>query len=198
MAKSFALLELLVENAGRLLDRDTTMAAIWPDAVVSDESVSRCVRDVRKALGAEAHRLPRTVPRRGYLFAVKIVRTAAAAEPSVRTAAPAPVLGPERRRMTVLLGDLVDSTPLRKRLDPEDFGSGHPCRLAPGRLAATHAPRARRSLRLGPRRRARPPSRIEPSHRGVEPEVEARDRARDARWPTVASAIVLAPRHPYG
>ena len=29
--KSFALLRLLVENAGRLLDRDTIMAAVWPD-----------------------------------------------------------------------------------------------------------------------------------------------------------------------
>ena len=35
--KSFALLRLFVENAGRLLDRDTIMAAVWPDLFVTDE-----------------------------------------------------------------------------------------------------------------------------------------------------------------
>ena len=36
--KSFALLRLFVENAGRLLDRDTIMAAVWPDLFVTDDS----------------------------------------------------------------------------------------------------------------------------------------------------------------
>ena len=33
--KSFALLRLLVENAGRLLDRDAIMAAVWPDGAAT-------------------------------------------------------------------------------------------------------------------------------------------------------------------
>ena len=49
--KSFALLRLLVENAGRLLDRDAIMAAVWPDVFVTDDSIAQCVRDVRRALG---------------------------------------------------------------------------------------------------------------------------------------------------
>ena len=36
--KSFVLLRLLVENAGRLVDRDAIMAAVWPDVVASYES----------------------------------------------------------------------------------------------------------------------------------------------------------------
>ena len=52
--KSFALLRLLVENAGRLLDRDAIMAAVWPDVFVTDDSITQCVRDVRRALGDEA------------------------------------------------------------------------------------------------------------------------------------------------
>src|SRR4051794_41966345 len=63
--KSFALLRLLVENAGRLLDRDAIMAAVWPDVFVTDDSITQCVRDVRKALGDGTGRLLRTVPRRG-------------------------------------------------------------------------------------------------------------------------------------
>ena len=70
--KSFALLRLLVENAGRLLDRDAIMAAVWPDVVVTDELITQCVRDIRKALGDEAQQLLKTVPKRGYLFAAQV------------------------------------------------------------------------------------------------------------------------------
>ena len=64
--KSFALLRLLVENAGRLVDRDGIMAAVWPDVVVGDEWITQCIRDFRKALGDEAQQLLRSVPKRGY------------------------------------------------------------------------------------------------------------------------------------
>jgi DNA-binding winged helix-turn-helix (wHTH) protein len=70
--KSFALLQLLVENAGRLLDRDTIMQAVWPDVFVTDDSITQCVRDIRRALGDEAQRLLRTVPRRGYRFLAEV------------------------------------------------------------------------------------------------------------------------------
>jgi DNA-binding winged helix-turn-helix (wHTH) protein len=70
--KSFALLQFLVENAGRLLDRDTIMQAIWPDVFVTDDSITQCVRDIRRVLGDESQRLLRTLPRRGYLFNVAV------------------------------------------------------------------------------------------------------------------------------
>src|SRR3954453_2584089 len=70
--KSFALLRLLVENAGRLLDRDAIMAAIWPGLFVTDESIAQCVRDVRRALGDEAQRLVKTVPKRGYRLEAEV------------------------------------------------------------------------------------------------------------------------------
>jgi predicted ATPase/class 3 adenylate cyclase/DNA-binding winged helix-turn-helix (wHTH) protein len=72
--KSFALLQLLVENAGRLLDRDTIMQAVWPEVFVTDDSITQCIRDIRRALGDEEQRLLRTVPRRGYLFDVQVSR----------------------------------------------------------------------------------------------------------------------------
>src|ERR671932_1737032 len=79
--KSFALLRLLVESAGRLLDRDAIMAAVWPDVTVTDDSITQCVGEVRRALGDEAGHLLRTVPRRGYLFAAEVLRTGPAAAP---------------------------------------------------------------------------------------------------------------------
>src|SRR4051795_4528648 len=78
--KSFALLQLFVENAGRLLDRDTIMGTVWPDVFVTDDSITQCVGDIRRALGDEAQRLLRTVPRRGYLFAAEVSRAGPAEE----------------------------------------------------------------------------------------------------------------------
>ena len=72
--KSFAFLRLLVENAGRLLGRDTIMAAVWPGVLVTDESITRCVCDLRKALGDDAQRMLRTVPKRGYLLAAAVTQ----------------------------------------------------------------------------------------------------------------------------
>jgi class 3 adenylate cyclase/tetratricopeptide (TPR) repeat protein len=71
--KSFALLRLLVENAGRLLSRDAIMEAIWPDIFVSDDNITQSIRDIRGALGADAQQILRTLPRRGYLFASDVI-----------------------------------------------------------------------------------------------------------------------------
>jgi DNA-binding winged helix-turn-helix (wHTH) protein/TolB-like protein len=72
--KSFSLLRLLVENAGRLMTRETIMAALWPNIFVTDESLTQCVRDVRRALGNESRHLLRTIPGRGYIFEPEAVR----------------------------------------------------------------------------------------------------------------------------
>jgi DNA-binding winged helix-turn-helix (wHTH) protein len=66
--KSFALLQFLVENAGRLVSQDAIMTALWPDIYVTENNVTKCIGDVRRALGPAAHQTLRTVSRRGYLF----------------------------------------------------------------------------------------------------------------------------------
>jgi adenylate cyclase len=72
--KAFALLRQLVENAGRLIDRDEIMAAIWPGVIVTDDSVTQVIKEIRRALGDGEQRLLRTVPRRGFLFAAEVSR----------------------------------------------------------------------------------------------------------------------------
>ena len=72
--KSFALLCHLVRNAGRLVPKDELIEAVWPAVVVTDDSLARCVSDVRLALGDTEMRIVETVPRRGYLFAVPVTR----------------------------------------------------------------------------------------------------------------------------
>src|SRR5882724_4286948 len=64
--KTFEVLKLLVENAGRLVSKDEIVAAVWPGVFVTDDSVVQCVKELRRALGRDGKRLVRTVPRRGY------------------------------------------------------------------------------------------------------------------------------------
>jgi TolB-like protein len=94
--KSFELLRYLVEHAGRLVPKNELLEAIWPDVVVTDESLTRCVSDVRSALSDSDQNIIKTVPRRGYLFAATVARDdpsiqAADSMPRVRpTTAPSP------------------------------------------------------------------------------------------------------------
>ena len=47
--KSYEALRYLVENSGRLVSKDELMKAIWPDSFVTDDSLVKCLRDVRLA-----------------------------------------------------------------------------------------------------------------------------------------------------
>jgi DNA-binding winged helix-turn-helix (wHTH) protein len=70
--KSFTVLRYLVENAGRLVSKDELIRAVWPNVVVTDDSLTRCMSDVRLALEDREQRIIRTVPRRGYLLAALV------------------------------------------------------------------------------------------------------------------------------
>jgi adenylate cyclase len=70
--KSFEVLRYLVENAGRLVSKDELNGRIWPNVIVNDDSLARCVSDVRQAFRDETQGLIKTVPRRGYLFTAPV------------------------------------------------------------------------------------------------------------------------------
>jgi DNA-binding winged helix-turn-helix (wHTH) protein len=70
--KSFELLRYLIENAGRLIPKDELVTAVWPNVIVSDDSLAQCVSDLRSALNDSERRIIKTVPRRGYLFAAEV------------------------------------------------------------------------------------------------------------------------------
>src|SRR5262245_39656333 len=72
--KSFAILRLLAENADRLLSKAEIMDAVWPDVIVTEDSLKQCISEVRDALGDDRRRIIKTVPRRGYRFAVAVER----------------------------------------------------------------------------------------------------------------------------
>ena len=70
--KSFEVLCRLVAAAGGLVTREALMRSVWPGTAVTDESITQCVRDVRRALGDAGQRLVRTVPKRGYMLLAEV------------------------------------------------------------------------------------------------------------------------------
>jgi DNA-binding winged helix-turn-helix (wHTH) protein/TolB-like protein len=67
--KAFRLLSVLAQNGGRIVSKDELMAEVWPDVIVTEDSLTQCVHEVREALGPGGAGLLRTVPRRGYVLA---------------------------------------------------------------------------------------------------------------------------------
>ena len=70
--KSFAVLKYLVEHNGCLISKDQLIQAIWIDTAVTDDSLVKCLKDIRRALHDDAQQIIRTVPRRGYIFAAGV------------------------------------------------------------------------------------------------------------------------------
>lgn len=72
--KVFETLQVLVENAGRLVEKDELMRRIWEDRFVEESNLTFNVKMLRKALGDDAHNphFIETVPKRGYRFVAEI------------------------------------------------------------------------------------------------------------------------------
>jgi class 3 adenylate cyclase/predicted ATPase len=143
--KAFAVLQCLVTHAGQLVTKAELFAAVWPETVVSESALLVCIRELRRALGDQARssQFIETVHGRGYRFIAPVEEhqpTAAAGEaPTVpaasvppstpQTAALPPEAAPvvpsppvaERRQLTVLCCELVDTTRLAEQRDPEDL-----------------------------------------------------------------------------
>ena len=94
--KTFAVLTHLVQHAGTLVSKDELLAAVWPNLIVTDDTVVQSISELRRALAVAGHDYITTVPRRGYRFEMPTPASAPAtvpepaAAPAVEFAAPAP------------------------------------------------------------------------------------------------------------
>ena len=88
--KAFELLCFLAQNAGRLVSKQELNDAVWPDVIVSDDSIVQCIRELRSKLGDGDRSLIKTVPRRGYLL------DATASAPAPQQAAESVLASPPR------------------------------------------------------------------------------------------------------
>lgn len=82
--RSLRLLLHLVRHRERTVMRGELLETVWPDAVVSDASVSTAVRKVRRALGERAGdgSVIRTISGRGYRFVAPVLVAAGDHEPA--------------------------------------------------------------------------------------------------------------------
>src|SRR5262245_49787857 len=133
--KAFDVLHYLVTHPDRLVTKDELLDALWPETAVTDAVLRVAIGALRKVLGdtAQTPRFIATVSRRGYRFLAPVEEHAGVAPAPVSVSAePVPPAAPqepetlpspeaERRRLTVLFCDLIDSTRLAERLDPEDY-----------------------------------------------------------------------------
>src|ERR1700730_1494810 len=74
--KVYEALKYLVEHPGRLIGKQELMQAVWPDSFVTDDSLVQCTLELRRALEDRDQKLLKTVPRRGYVFAVEVIQLA--------------------------------------------------------------------------------------------------------------------------
>jgi DNA-binding winged helix-turn-helix (wHTH) protein/TolB-like protein len=106
--QSLAVLNHLVENAGRLVSKQELFQAVWGGAARTDDSLVQCVKDIRQALGDSDHRIIKTVHGRGYMFMGQVSEAAPAAETPQRVNASAaqitPRQRPEWRRSLIVAG----------------------------------------------------------------------------------------------
>jgi pimeloyl-ACP methyl ester carboxylesterase len=88
--KAFAVLQCLVESAGRLVAKKELFDRVWPGVFVGDAVLKVTIRDIRKALGDDS-RSPlyiETAHRRGYRFIHTVMDDIAAVGSPASTSAP--------------------------------------------------------------------------------------------------------------
>jgi DNA-binding winged helix-turn-helix (wHTH) protein/tetratricopeptide (TPR) repeat protein len=84
--KSFEVLSYLVSHHGRLVSKDELLKAVWADVVVTGDSLTQCLIEIRKALADKSKNIVRTVPRRGYLLDVPVTVHEPAGNPEKNSA----------------------------------------------------------------------------------------------------------------
>ena len=74
--KVFETLQVMVENAGRLIGKDELMERIWHERFVEESNLTFNIKMLRRALGDDAAKplFIETVPKRGYRFIAEVRR----------------------------------------------------------------------------------------------------------------------------
>ncbi len=76
-AKTLDTLVVLVENRGRLVDKDELLSRVWAGSVVEEANLTQTIFTVRKVLGdsPKDHRYIATVAGRGYQFVAPVIES---------------------------------------------------------------------------------------------------------------------------
>jgi Tol biopolymer transport system component/DNA-binding winged helix-turn-helix (wHTH) protein len=107
--RAFDVLLFLIEHQGRLVEKRELLEGVWGESFVTDNSLTRSIKEIRRALGdsAEEPRYIETIPKRGYRF---IAGFETVADKMDRAGAVAPATknaGPRRLKWAVVAVALV-------------------------------------------------------------------------------------------
>jgi eukaryotic-like serine/threonine-protein kinase len=93
--RAFDVLRYLIEQRGRVVEKQELFENIWQDSFVTDDALTRAVKEIRRALGddATAPRYVETVPKRGYRFIAELQEAEKTREAETEKIAP-PVITP--------------------------------------------------------------------------------------------------------
>ncbi len=67
-AKTCQVFELLASAANEVVPREELISQVWGDVVVTDDTLSQSIREIRLALGDADRKILETLPRHGYLL----------------------------------------------------------------------------------------------------------------------------------
>ena len=91
-----AVLAHLLRNAGALVTKEQLLQQVWTDLVVTENSLSQCIKEIRREMGDAGESLVRTVHGRGYVLEASV-------EPSQGSPSPAP-----SKRLSLMVLPLVN------------------------------------------------------------------------------------------
>ncbi len=116
--QSLKVLDCLLKADGSMVGKDDLVKTVWGKLAVTDDSLVQCVREIRAAIGDQAHQILQTEHRRGYRLAVSgqtgLLPLAPAADgratPAIAVMAFTSMEGDERseRLAMAFAGDLTD------------------------------------------------------------------------------------------
>lgn len=67
-AQSASVLRCLVQSPGILVSRDALIDTVWDGLSVTDDSLTQCIADIRRAIGDTDRAILKTVPKRGFIL----------------------------------------------------------------------------------------------------------------------------------
>ncbi|HSE96962.1 MAG TPA: winged helix-turn-helix domain-containing protein [Blastocatellia bacterium] len=122
--KAFETLAILVQNSGRVIEKDELMREVWPDTFVEEGSLARNISVLRKALGEgpSDHHYIETIPKRGYRFVARVREVIGSKGHDVAAADSIEMVGPE--------GDALEPAPLAGGIEYRDDIRGEPASTA--------------------------------------------------------------------
>lgn len=116
----FDLLVHFVKHPNEVISRDDLIAAVWGGRIVSDATVSSCIKHARKVLGDSGtkQKYIKTVPRRGFQFVAEVCDTPSQ---TLLSSTPSPVKPPSYAAPSLIV---LPFTKIKENPDLNNFTEG--------------------------------------------------------------------------